>query len=165
MLNLASFWKRETCGQTVLPDRSILVGQKWWKMPKLKKSNETFWVIFKQCVLDEIVTMQHWILKVHKYQKLIYSYRSGWTLSNFTSLIEALGMYLPSCWVSSVPLQGLFFWRHRCSYTWLIRISCLCWAKTISLLQALSNGSLVPQAIRWRTMFYEWFRSGCSCPH
>ena len=21
----------------------------WWKLPKLKKSNETFWVIFKQC--------------------------------------------------------------------------------------------------------------------
>ena len=24
----------------------------WWKMPKLKISNETFWVIFKHCVLS-----------------------------------------------------------------------------------------------------------------
>ena len=42
------FWKPGACGQTVLPDRSILIGQNWWKMPKLKNSNETFWVIFKQ---------------------------------------------------------------------------------------------------------------------
>ena len=27
ILNLASFWKPEACGQTVLPDRSILKGQ------------------------------------------------------------------------------------------------------------------------------------------
>ena len=39
----ASFWKAEVCGQTVLPDRSILIGQ------KLKNSNETFLVIFKLC--------------------------------------------------------------------------------------------------------------------
>ena len=25
---LASFWKPEACGQTVLPDRSVLIGQK-----------------------------------------------------------------------------------------------------------------------------------------
>ena len=36
--------------QTVLPDRSLLIGKKWWIMPKLKISNATFWVIFKQCV-------------------------------------------------------------------------------------------------------------------
>ena len=27
MLNWASFWKPEACGQTVLPDRSVLIGQ------------------------------------------------------------------------------------------------------------------------------------------
>ena len=36
--------KPEVCGQTVLPDMSILIGQKCWKMPKLKNSYETFWV-------------------------------------------------------------------------------------------------------------------------
>ena len=49
MLNLASFWKPEAYGQTVLPDRSILKGQKFVEMPKLQNSNATFWVIFKQC--------------------------------------------------------------------------------------------------------------------
>ena len=39
MFNLATFWKLEACGQTVLPDRSILIG------PKLV----TFLVIFKHC--------------------------------------------------------------------------------------------------------------------
>ena len=39
---LASFWKPEACGPTVLPDRSILIGQIWWNMPKFKYSNDTF---------------------------------------------------------------------------------------------------------------------------
>ena len=46
---MASFWKSEACGQTVLPDMSILIGQKLVEMPKLKHSNATFWVLFKQC--------------------------------------------------------------------------------------------------------------------
>ena len=29
MVNLASFWKPEACGQIVLPDRSLLIGQKF----------------------------------------------------------------------------------------------------------------------------------------
>ena len=37
---LASFWKLEACGQTVLPDRSDLVGQKLMEMPKLKYLNK-----------------------------------------------------------------------------------------------------------------------------
>ena len=36
MVNFASFWKRKAWGQIVLPDRSILVGQNLWKMPKFK---------------------------------------------------------------------------------------------------------------------------------
>ena len=35
-LFLASFWKPEACGQTVLPDMSILLGQKLVEMAKLK---------------------------------------------------------------------------------------------------------------------------------
>ena len=46
---MASFWKYEACSQTVLPDRSLFIGQKRWKMPKLKKLNATFLVIFKRC--------------------------------------------------------------------------------------------------------------------
>ena len=37
MLNLASFLKREPCGQTVLQDRSILKGQKLVENAKIKK--------------------------------------------------------------------------------------------------------------------------------
>ena len=44
---MASFWKPEACGQTVLPDRSVLIGQKIGG--KCQNSNVTFWVIFKQC--------------------------------------------------------------------------------------------------------------------
>ena len=34
---LASFWKPESCGQTVLPDRSILIGQKMVENVKIQK--------------------------------------------------------------------------------------------------------------------------------
>ena len=34
----ASFWKPEGCGQTVLPDRSISIGQKLLKNAKIKKN-------------------------------------------------------------------------------------------------------------------------------
>ena len=46
---LASFWKPEACGQTVLPDRSVLIGQKLVENAKINNPNATFWVIFKQC--------------------------------------------------------------------------------------------------------------------
>ena len=34
---LASFWKPEACGQTVLPDRLILIGQKLAENAKIEK--------------------------------------------------------------------------------------------------------------------------------
>ena len=37
MVNLASFWKPEACGQTVLPDRSILIGHKLMENAKVQK--------------------------------------------------------------------------------------------------------------------------------
>ena len=49
MVNLAIFCKTTACGQTVLPDMPISIGQKLVENAKIKKkSNETFWVIFKQ---------------------------------------------------------------------------------------------------------------------
>ena len=47
MVNLASFWKHQACGQTVLPDRLVSIGQKL--VENAKNLNATFWVIFKQC--------------------------------------------------------------------------------------------------------------------
>ena len=35
MLNLASSWKPKACGQTELPDRSVLIGQKWVENAKI----------------------------------------------------------------------------------------------------------------------------------
>ena len=49
MVILASFWKPEDCGQTVLPDRSLFLGQKLLENAKIEK-NATFCVIFKHCV-------------------------------------------------------------------------------------------------------------------
>ena len=50
MVNLASFWKLEAFGQTVLPDMLLFIEQKLVKNAKLEISYATFWVIFKHCV-------------------------------------------------------------------------------------------------------------------
>ena len=39
MDDLASFLKLEACGQTVLPDRSILIGQKMMQNARIEKLN------------------------------------------------------------------------------------------------------------------------------
>ena len=41
--------KSEVCGQTALPDRSISIRQQLIENAKVKNSNATFLVIFKQC--------------------------------------------------------------------------------------------------------------------
>ena len=61
---LARFWKPEACGQTVLPDKSILKGQKLAENAKIQKcdirhrikskENATYCVIFKQCAKLQI---------------------------------------------------------------------------------------------------------------
>ena len=50
----ASFRKSEACGQTVLPDRSFLIGL-GGKCQTSKNSSATFWVIFKQCVYSAVL--------------------------------------------------------------------------------------------------------------
>ena len=42
MVNLASFWKTEACGQTVLPDRSVLIRQKLVENAKIQRSEIIF---------------------------------------------------------------------------------------------------------------------------
>ena len=37
MVNFGEFLKLEACGQTVLPDRLILIGQKWVENAKIEK--------------------------------------------------------------------------------------------------------------------------------
>ena len=53
MSMLASFWNPEACGQTMLPDRILWIGQKLVEMPKCQNSNATFWVIFMHCVAEK----------------------------------------------------------------------------------------------------------------
>ena len=45
MVNLASFWKTEVCLSNMLPDRSILIGQKLVKMTKFKWDILVYWNI------------------------------------------------------------------------------------------------------------------------
>ena len=45
----------------MLPDRSILIGQKGWKTPKLKNSNTTFSVIFKHSELNVSILEEKYI--------------------------------------------------------------------------------------------------------
>ena len=49
MDDLASLWKPEACGQTVLPDRSFLIGQKVLENTKIQK--------FKYDILDDFQTL------------------------------------------------------------------------------------------------------------
>ena len=47
---------------SMLPDRTIFIGEKIdgkHKMPKLKNSYATFWVIFKYCVLSEKIFIKN----------------------------------------------------------------------------------------------------------
>ena len=66
ILNLTSFWKPTACGQTVLPDGSVLIGQKLVKNAKTKKEIKSpifetnailgiklFLSNFKHTILDE----------------------------------------------------------------------------------------------------------------
>ena len=50
---MVNFWKPEAFGQTVLPGRSVFVGQQLMENAKIQKLNETFWVIFKHCAKFE----------------------------------------------------------------------------------------------------------------
>ena len=59
---------KKPCGQTVVPERSSSIRQNWWKMPKMKNSNETFWVIFNQCAVQ--------CIKVHFYVQKLFEYHS-----------------------------------------------------------------------------------------
>ena len=50
MANLASFWKSEACGQTVLPEGSLLIGQKFVENAKIEKLKcDIFWDFQTQC--------------------------------------------------------------------------------------------------------------------
>ena len=66
MVNLASFWKTEAYGQTVLPDKSVLVGQKLVENAKVPK--------FK-C---DIVNTFHKAKYICEYSEFLLQYKLYW---------------------------------------------------------------------------------------
>ena len=54
MFDFGGFWKSEACGQTVLPDRSILIGQKLVENAKIQN--------FKCDILSDFQTMCYCVL-------------------------------------------------------------------------------------------------------
>ena len=52
---LASFWKPEACGQTVLPDRSVFIGQKLMENAKNQKFMWDILMIFNHCTVICII--------------------------------------------------------------------------------------------------------------
>ena len=67
---LAIFWKPEACGQTVLPDRSVLIGQKLVENTKIQKlkcdilSNfQTMWICIYVNTKKTITMQSHVVLR------------------------------------------------------------------------------------------------------
>ena len=52
MVNLASFWKSEAYGQTVLPDKSLLIGHKLVESAEMENLSCDILVIFKHCAMS-----------------------------------------------------------------------------------------------------------------
>ena len=94
IVNLASFLKPEVCGQTVLPDMSVLRGQKLMKNAKIQKFKSDILSNFNRTKIDEkcqnsknsnatfrIIFKQYEILKVRKkkFKNLrIFNFRYVW---------------------------------------------------------------------------------------
>ena len=82
MVNLASFWRIEAYSQTVLPDRSLLIGQKLLEKVKIQK--------FKCDILSNFQTMCVASLAIFRFQnnsesKKVLFYYSLWGRRSFVS--------------------------------------------------------------------------------
>ena len=98
------FWKPEACGQTVLPDRSDLIGQKLVENTKIKNANGTFWVIFKQCdTCRHILEHMFLINCCNLWQVQFYNRKFKW---------NAFGFYfLPNRkWCEKILKRPFAFW-------------------------------------------------------
>ena len=75
----SQFWRvlENLCGQTVLPDMSLLIGQKLVENAKIQ--NATFWGIFKQCVLVfyGFITLM-WKVRVPKWCNKTFHSKPFW---------------------------------------------------------------------------------------
>ena len=82
---MASFWKPKACGQTVLPDRSVLKGQKLVENAKIEKlkcdilSNFqtmcTLWVWpWSDELLRRVLSLTFWMFKIEIAALIIYTF-------------------------------------------------------------------------------------------
>ena len=106
-------------GQTVLSDRSSLVGQKLVENPKIKNSTATFWVIFKHCG-DEFNVPKKFFWKenllIFKLFDLlvtnIFPYFGSWLTPNMTAEVSVLLIAaVPVCqtlWLASIHRASIF---------------------------------------------------------
>ena len=59
IVNLASFWKTEACGQIAIPDRSTIIRQKMVENAKIEKFKWDFLGDFQtQCTIDYLFNAQ-----------------------------------------------------------------------------------------------------------
>ena len=111
MAILASFWKPKACGQTVIPDRSVLIEQKLVENAKIQM---LFWWIFKHCVQKFFkigMTQSFVIRQLYKEGLRIYfgENKEGvaqqeiilfWRISGqITSLPKIISVRLPNCYI------------------------------------------------------------------
>ena len=77
---LANFWKTEACGQTVLADMSILIGQKLVEIAKIENFNCDIFVDF-QTLCEEETSNFSGTLQVQNYLDLQIRWRSKQALN------------------------------------------------------------------------------------
>ena len=118
MLNLASFWKHGACGQIVLPDRLVLIGQKLVENAKIQK--------FKCNILRYFQTMPsnvwwYFVSKVrHGVQKSPVWYCIKRHLTSFNRDSFSVRFFMPKCIISRVFIAKSRDWRRR-RVSWLLQ--------------------------------------------
>ena len=103
MVNLASFWKTEACGQTVLPDMSVLIRQKLAENAKIQKFQMRHfeWFSNNMLVLVKNVLELDWVYE------LLYKRLSYLTITNTYWFFAYRGRFTPDLTFSN-PLYFFF---------------------------------------------------------
>ena len=97
---MASFWKTEACGQTVLPDRSVLIGQKVVENVKIVKFKCDILSNFQTLVLLKVVgsNYDHVMANILlKKLKIICQQKSPWKSEEKSSFV----------WINSLTFDAV----------------------------------------------------------
>ena len=117
---LTSFWKPEACGQTVLPDWSVLIGQKLVENAKIQKFKCDILCDFQTlCWSDHndfflqnnsIVNIYVWLFRT---KPTFFFKTERWKLFSHAVLISILTYH--------VSVHSLSNWYHICSSSYLLQ--------------------------------------------